>query len=129
MKIFGYREFQNEKLFLIKDISQINNTPPNSNILFDYNEDILQYVSKEKLPFSVITSSITETLISADFSAKYIVIKGKDLLLNIQKIADTYMFDSKILYLGKNEADIEYCALNGIDGIIFENSIIKEYVK
>jgi hypothetical protein len=38
----------------------------------------------------------------------------------IQKIAENYMFDSKILQIIKNDNDIQNVALNGIDGCIYD---------
>ena len=60
---------------------------------------------------------------SAVFScinARYIVCKDMNLAKDMQKIADNYMFDSKILLLIKNRDMLEEVALNEIDGVIIE---------
>jgi len=46
------------------------------------------------------------------------ILAEKELAKEAQKIADDYMFDAKVLLFDASEDDIEFCALNSIDGIV-----------
>jgi len=50
---------------------------------------------------------------------------SKALAKTAQSLADTYLFDSKILVNIEDEKDIEEMALFGVDGVLFSNAIIK----
>jgi len=51
-------------------------------------------------------------------NASFLLI-DKDFAKTAQQIVEEYMFDAKIPLISDNEDDIEFCALNGIDGIYF----------
>lgn len=106
--------------FNISSIDDIKNSNANSVISFRYNENILTYSFKNDLNYAVIASSIKEAIYANNLNAKYIVCE-KNLAKDIQKIADNYMFDSKILALIETSDEIEEIALNEIDGIIYNN--------
>jgi len=42
----------------------------------------------------------------------------------LQKIAENYLFDAKILVPISNESEMEIVAEAGIDGVIFQDAII-----
>jgi len=50
-----------------------------------------------------------------------------DKVKEIQKIAENYMFDSKIIQPIKTDDEVEEVALKGIDGVIYE-IVIKEII-
>lgn len=107
-------------IFNISSIDEIKNTKANALISFRYNENILTYSYKNDLDYVVVISSIKEAIYANSLNAKYIVCQ-KNLAKDIQKIADNYMFDSKILALISTDDEIEEIALNEIDGIIYKN--------
>jgi hypothetical protein len=108
--------------FNISSIDDIKNSNANSVISFRYNENILTYSFKNDLNYAVIASSIKEAIYANNLNAKYIVCE-KNLAKDIQKIADNYMFDSKVLALIETSDEIEEVALNEIDGIIYNNLV------
>ncbi|MAD42456.1 MAG: hypothetical protein CL623_08705 [Arcobacter sp.] len=107
-------------IFNISSIDEIKNTKANSLISFRYNESLLTYSFENNLDYAVVISSIKEAIYANSLNAKYIICQ-KDLAKKIQKTADNYMFDSKVLANIETSDEIEEIALNEIDGIIYKN--------
>ncbi len=122
MIIIGDKLIPYEEIFFIKDIKEIENTKANSIIGFVYNENLLEYCFKNELSFVVIVNSIKEAIYSNSLKAKYIIAQ-KDLSKELQKIAENYMYDSKILAIIDSNNEFEEIAKNEIDGIIYKNLI------
>lgn len=122
MIIIGDKLIPYEEIFFIKDVKEIENTKANSTIGFVYNENLLEYCFKNELSFVVIVNSIKEAIYSNSLKAKYIIAQ-KDLSKELQKIAENYMYDSKILAIIDSNNEFEEIAKNEIDGIIYKNLI------
>ena len=114
-KLVPFGEF-----FNISSIDEIKNTKANSLISFRYNENLLTYSYENDLYYAVVISSIKEAIYANNLNARYIICQ-KELAKDIQKIADNYMFDSKVLAVIQTSDEIEEIALNEIDGIIYKN--------
>ena len=120
MKIIGDNLIPFEDFFKVLSIEDIKNTKANSMLFFDFNEDLLKYSNSENLNFLVYVSSIKEAIYASNFNAKYIICKNK-LAKKLQKIADNYMWDSKILTIIKSSDDLEKVAIEEIDGAIYSD--------
>jgi hypothetical protein len=120
MKIIGDNLIPFEAFSKITSIEDIKNTKANSMLFFDFNEDLLKYSNSENLNFLVYVNSIKEAIYASSFNAKYIVCKNK-LAKKLQKIADNYMWDSKILTIIKSSDDLEKVAIEEIDGAIYSD--------
>ena len=114
-KLIPYVDF-----FNISSIDDIKKTKANSFISFRYNENLLTYSYENELEYTVVVSSIIEAIYANSLNARYIVCE-KNIAKDIQKIADNYMFDSKILAVIEASDEIEEIAQNEIDGIIYKN--------
>ena len=106
--------------FNISSIDEIKKTKANSLISFRYNENLLTYSYKNDLDYAVVINSIKEAIYTNNLNAKYIICQ-KELAKEVQKIADNYMFDSKVLAVIESSNEIEEIAKNEIDGIIYKN--------
>lgn len=122
MKIIGDKIVPFEEFFKISNIFEIKNTKPNLLLFFEYDEELLKYCYSQNLNFFVKISSIKEGLYANSLNSKYIVCK-KDLAKKMQKIAENYMFDSKILAVIKSSDELEKIALDEIDGAIYKELI------
>lgn len=118
MQIFGHDFIENDKFTFVSGIDEIKNTPPNSIILMNFEKDIITYCKKQDLVFGVHVTSIKELVLSSASNASYLLV-DKNFSKEAQNIANEYMYDAKVLLISKDENDIEFCAKNGIDGIIF----------
>ena len=68
----------------------------------------------------VYVKSIKEAIYATNFNTKYIICEN-ELAKKLQKIADNYMWDSKILTIIKSSDDFEKVALEEIDGAIYSD--------
>ena len=122
MILIGDKLIPFDDIYDISSIEDIKNTKANSVVSFRYNEKLLTYVSSNELNYAVIISSIKEAIYANSLNALYIIC-DKELSVSVQKIADNYMFDSKILAIIDSNNEIEEIALNEIDGIIYKEMI------
>ena len=120
MILIGDKLVPFEDVFLIKNIKDIENTKANSTVLFDFDEEILTYCYKNELFCSVVVNSIKEAIYCNNLNVKYII-SEKELSIELQKIADNYMYDSKILAIIDSNEELEQVAKLEIDGIIYRN--------
>ena len=120
MILIGDKLVPFEDVFLIKNIKDIENTKANSTVLFDFNEEILTYCYKNELFCAVVVNSIKEAIYCNNLNVKYII-SEKELSIELQKIADNYMYDSKILAIIDSNKELEQVAKLEIDGIIYRN--------
>ncbi|MCR1815412.1 hypothetical protein [Aliarcobacter butzleri] len=119
MLVIGDKLIPFENIFFISSIQDIKNTKANSTLIFNYDEVLLKYVSENSISSAVIVTSIKEAIYANCLGAKYII-SNQDLVKEIQKIADNYMFDSKNLAIIKSNDEFEQIAKNEIDGAIYE---------
>lgn len=120
MILIGDKLVPFEDVFLIKNIKDIENTKANSTVLFDFEEEILTYCYKNELFCAVVVNSIKEAIYCNNLNVKYII-SEKELSIELQKIADNYMYDSKILAIIDSNEELEQVAKLEIDGIIYRN--------
>ena len=105
----------------------ITKTPPSSQIYLKFSEenlDIIDYMQLNHISFALFVSTITELIYASSLGASYIIV-DKENAKTAQNIAETYLFDAKILVLIQSESEIQEIALLGIDGVIFPEAIIK----
>lgn len=118
MIIVGNRYIQCDDFVSVDSIDEIQNTPSNSTLIFSYDLEIMSYCFSNKLPYAVYISDITEAIFGNNLGAKYLI-TGKTHSFEVQKVAENYMFDSKVLVVIDGDAMIEEIAKNGIDGVIY----------
>jgi hypothetical protein len=63
-------------------------------------------------------ADLREFIYACNLDAKYVVANKEDAIV-MQKAADNYMFDTKVLALIYEEEEIEWAALHEIDGVMF----------
>jgi hypothetical protein len=127
MLFFGHRFIKNDKFYHVFDIETVMQTPPSSTIYLEFEEknlDIINYLNSNNIKFALKVNNITELVYASAFNASYCIVTQK-LAKTAQKIAENYLFDTKILVHIENEDEIEEMALLGIDGVIFLEAIVK----
>lgn len=120
MVLIGDKLIPFENISKISIIDDIKHTNSNSTIIFYFQEEILKYCFENELSSAVIVSNIKEAIYANSLNAKYIIC-NEDLAIKIQKIADNYMFDTRVLAIIENSDEIESVALNEIDGAIYKD--------
>ena len=127
MLFFGHRFIESEKFYHVFEIDTIIQTPPSSTIYLEFDEknlDIITYLNENNIAFALKVSNITALMYASALGASYIPVEQK-LAKTAQKIAESYLFDAKILVHIEDEDDIEEMALLGIDGVIFAEAVVK----
>ncbi len=127
MLFFGHRFLESEVFYHISDIDAVVKTAPGGTIYLEFAEenlDIIDYLRANEIAFVLHVENITELLYAHALGAKYVTVE-KDLAKTAQKIAEEYLFDTKILAHIQNEEEIEELAFEGIDGVIFSTAIVK----
>lgn len=120
MIILGDKIVPYEELAFISAIDEIKNTKANSTLLFFYEEELVKYSFNNKLSYGVIVNSLKEAIYANNLNAKYII-SEKNIAIQIQKIADNYMYDSKNLAIINTNEEFEHIAKDEIDGLIYRN--------
>ena len=131
MIIIGHHLIEYQPLFFIKKNSDIQNTPPNSTVVFEFTPQTIslcKYCLENDVDFALIADNFQDVIIGSAFDPKYLIC-DKAISTLAQKFADDYVLDLKILYYGTNESELEWVAKNAIDGIIFEDGISYEAVE
>ena len=122
MIVIGDKLIPFEEFFRINSIDDIKNTKANSTVLFTYCNEIAKYCFENEISFAVVVNSIKEAVYSSNLNTKYII-TNKELSKELQKIADNYMYDAKILVIIESSDEFEEIAKAQIDGVIFKNLI------
>ena len=127
MYIFGHRFIDSISFYHIPNTDAIKNTPSNSTIYLDFDEDNLETIShivNNEIKLALGVKNITEIIYASALDASFIIVP-KELAKIAQNLANNYLFDAKILTHIDDENEIEELAILGIDGVIFSNAIIK----
>lgn len=127
MLLFGHPHVEHEKLYHISSIEAIEHTPSNSVLLFTYNNEVFDLVAHahaNALEFALDITTLKDAIISENLDAKYLLVRH-GIAKSVQRAADTYLFDAKVLVHIEDEKSIETLADEGIDGVIFAEAIIK----
>ncbi|SFV70252.1 hypothetical protein MNB_SM-6-1012 [hydrothermal vent metagenome] len=127
MLLFGHRFIKSDLFYHIFDIDAIQKTPPSSTLYLEFNEknlDIIEYLRLNKIAFALGVRTIKELIYAAALDASFIML-SKELAKTAQSIAETYLFDAKLLVHIESEDEIEEMALLGIDGVVFPEAVVK----
>jgi hypothetical protein len=119
MIILNDKRFSDEKFFEIKTKEDIQNSKNNSTLLFQYNEqdiELYKFCQKNNIPYAVEITSITEFIFINNLDAKYAFCSDLEIAKNLQKIADNYLSDTRIIVKAPLKK-IEKIAIFEIDGI------------
>jgi len=83
---------------------------------------LAHYCREQAIEFAVTVSRMRNALFANALGAAYIVCQQED-AIEIQPIAERYLFDTKVLVLIEDEREIERMARFSIDGVIFPEAI------
>lgn len=120
MIIVGNKYLKCDNFARIESLDDIKNTPSNSTLILKYDLEIMNYCFSNKLPYALFVSDIKEAIFGNTLGARYLIC-SESKANEIQKVAEHYMFDSKILVIIQGDEMIENIAKNGIDGVIYNN--------
>ncbi|RUM44876.1 MAG: hypothetical protein DSY46_04420 [Hydrogenimonas sp.] len=126
MMIIGHPDIPFEPLYFVETIEEIAKTPPNSTLwlgAFQEAKAIAKHCHTNHIAYAVMATSINDALLANALHARYIL-ADETMAPKLQKIAETYLFDAKIIVPISEEQEMERIAQAGIDGVIFQSAII-----
>ncbi len=127
MLLFGHPYIKFKPFYHIDEIDEIEHTPANSMLFTHFREsnlDIIQHMRQNSLTFALEVADLSEVIYAHNLGAKYIVVK-EVLAKSAQNIAENYLFDAKILCRLTKEESLDEKIIEGIDGVIYPQAIIK----
>ena len=104
----------------VRNFGEIDNTPPNSLVVMEFAREKMAGYQSCGVPLALAVKSLTEFVYALNLGAKY-ALCTKELAPILQKAADNYMSDTRVLALIDHEEEIEWAAANEIDGVFFAN--------
>ena len=127
MLIFKSKYIPSPDFVEVNSIEDIKKTKPSDILVlkeFKAPFDLAKYCKENKVAYAIEANSILDALYASALEASY-AIAEINLAKQLQKIADNYLWDMKILAKIANEEELEEIALNGIDGAIIKAKSIK----
>lgn len=119
MLIFGHPKIPAPSFHLVENKEQIASTPPNSIVRFAFDFEMLRYCQKNGIQVAVEIANIKEAVYANALHASFLLCPF-DLAKKVQKIAENYLFDAKVIAL-MDERLIEKAIEAGIDGVFLTN--------
>ena len=119
MLIFGSKYIDSPKFVKVSTVEEINQTTPNDILLIDFKApfELAKYCKENSLTYAIEAKSALDAIYATNLNAAF-AIANIELAQTLQKLADNYLWDMKILAKINNEEEIEKVALLGIDGAI-----------
>lgn len=127
MILFGHPSIPSEPIFHIESIEAIAHTPSNSILAMDFdptNFDIIDHLRQNKIRFALFVHSTVEAVLGENMGASYLLVTPKE-AEEIQKVAEHYLFDAKVLGYCENEEALETLIDLRLDGAIYPEAIVK----
>jgi hypothetical protein len=121
MIIIGNEHIDAPVFVKIASIDDIKTTQPSNIVVFNYDVQIAKYCNENDVAYAIMSDDIKDVVFANALNASYIIVEHNG--IQIQKLAENYMFDVKILQIIEDDSAIEQVALCGIDGVIYKNSI------
>ncbi|WP_456391619.1 hypothetical protein [Nitratifractor sp.] len=125
MLIFGHAWIESPRFVKVFSIPEIEKTEAGDILLLEplnVSIDLARHCQKNGLPYAVTISEIRDGVFANALGAAYVVSEHEQ-AITLQKIAEDYLFDTKILVLIENERQIDTMLRFGIDGVIFPTAI------
>lgn len=123
MQIIGHKLIKYENFNLIQTVENILNF---DNLIFEYNENFIKNAKNSGKTFSVIVRNLNEAILANALNAKFIIIEKNNISIikEVVKLAEFYLFDSKIAVIIENyEKDLLNAINLRVDAVIYKNII------
>lgn len=123
MVIFGDPFIPSEKFYEIQTIEDTKQTPANSIVSFSYDKEMMHYCFVNEIRYVVSISELFQAVIANNLKASFILLSQD--LLSFQKVAENYLFDTKVLIEIASEKQINSLAKDGIDAVVYPSNFQK----
>ena len=127
MLLFGHPYIPTAPFYHIDSIEAIRHSPANSVVSLFFtpeNLDIIEHLQLNHVRFALHVETITDAVIAENLRASYLIVLPKNGEA-IQKIAEHYLFDAKVLGYIEEMKELEELIEMRLDGAIFADNLIK----
>lgn len=122
MLIFGHKLIETPKFHLI---SNENASFKEGINCFEYDENLIEKALKECVKFAILAKNEDEILLANALKAEFILLENENLAKKASKMAEFYLFDSKILLITNSLKKLEKAYKMGVDGVILKKLLQK----
>lgn len=122
MLIFGHKLIEVPKFHLINSENASFKEGINC---FEYDENLIEKALKEGVKFAILAKNEDEILFANALKAEFILLENENLAKKASKMAEFYLFDSKVLFIIDRLKNLRNAYKIGIDGVILRE-IIKQ---
>ena len=88
-------------------------------ILVESMEELIRCGQENNGSCAIQVSTVKDAIFANAMGAKYMMV-NKDMAIEIQQVANEYLFDSRVIVPISSEDEIEGLAKLGIDGVLFD---------
>lgn len=128
MILFGHPYVPSEQFYHIESIEAIRRTPANSLITLFFaseNLDIIEHLRRNAIRFALHVDTPSDAVISENLGAAYLIVNPAKNGAAIQKIAEYYLFNAKVLGYVDTPDHLEQLIELRLDGAVFPEAIVK----
>lgn len=122
MLIFGHKLIETPKFHLI---SNENASFKEGINCFEYDENLIEKALKECVKFAILAKNEDEILFANALKAEFILLENENLAKKASKMAEFYLFDSKILLITNSLEKLKKAYKMGVDGVILKELLQK----
>ena len=122
MLIFGHKLIETPKFHFI---SNENASFKEGINCFEYDEILIEKALKEGVKFAILAKNEDEILFANALKAEFILLENENLAKKASKMAEFYLFDSKILLITNSLEKLEKAYKMGVDGVILKELLQK----
>jgi hypothetical protein len=127
MLLFGHPFIPYQPFYHIDSIEALRHTPANSVVALYFtpeNLDIIQHLRQNHVRFALHIQTQSDAVIAHNLGASYLIVLPK-YGSEIQKVAEHYLFDAKVLGYIEREAHLDDLISMRLDGAIYADAVIK----
>ena len=115
MLIFGHKLIKSPKFHILKGEKAEFKEGINC---FEFSENLIQKAVKTGAKFAIFAKNEDEILLANAVRAEFILIESENLAKKASKMAEFYLFDSKILFIITSLKNLAKAYKLGVDGVI-----------
>lgn len=127
MILFGHPYVPSERFYHIDSIEAVRHTPANSILVLFFapeNLDIIDHLRRNGIRFALFVETQSDAVIAENLRASYLIVNPKNGPA-IQKVAEHYLFDAKVLGYINDMDDLQELIDMRLDGAIFPEAVVK----
>ncbi|EES89329.1 hypothetical protein [Helicobacter canadensis] len=119
MLILNHKLVNPLKIVCVDSIEAVKKTLPNEFLVINGNLELAKFCYENAVEYASVVKNLTEVLLLVNLGVKFLICENLENAREIQKLAENYLFDSKVLLCISLDYEIEHAAKAGIDGVIF----------